>query len=262
MQSQSWQQNHPKMGFIKGWISMQHQRGALWLALIDIIMSAVIVQLLHQMAVKKKKKIVVLGRERKPWPRAELRSPCVQFLDVMKCSAVWNWPNPGLQKQFGKMEEELAANELKGSRNSIRIGQGELTCPGFTLRQWCRRKRMKPSGTAGRLSCRLLGYNYTLIKRSCLRHSHTFHISFWTWLLIIKWRSCRLTNTAEPFAFQSERHALWRVDNRTTAVIFLLIDKWISPLIIWQCSSIPSFDIFTSRLMWWRNAALGRDVFN
>ena len=44
MQSQSWRQNHTKIGFIKAQISMQLQRRALWLALIDIIMRAVIVQ--------------------------------------------------------------------------------------------------------------------------------------------------------------------------------------------------------------------------
>lgn len=130
------------------------------------------------------------------------RSPCVQFLHLMKYGALWNWPDPVLRKQFGKMEAELVANELEGSRDSVGIGLGELTKSGFTLRQWCRRKRMKRSGTAGRERARrLLGYNYTLIKRSCWRESHTFHISFGAWLLIIRQRWRRLANTGAPLCF-------------------------------------------------------------
>lgn len=69
------------------------------MALIDIIIGAVIVQpqLLDCWLEKKTKKHVPYGRRGSLdliWePGAEQRSPCVQFLAVMKSRASRNWPN-------------------------------------------------------------------------------------------------------------------------------------------------------------------------
>lgn len=101
---------------------MALQRGKRGLALIDIIRRAAIVQpqLSESWPEKTKQKKSFFSQEEKggfdpKWePGAERRSPCVQFLAVMKCHAWKNRPNLGLQKQFGMMEGELEVNELGG----------------------------------------------------------------------------------------------------------------------------------------------------
>lgn len=101
---------------------MALRRGKRGLALIDIIRRAAIVQpqLSESWPEKTKKKIFFFSQEEKgsfdpKWePGAECRSPCVQFLAIMKCHAWKNRPTLSLQKQFGMMEGELEVNELGG----------------------------------------------------------------------------------------------------------------------------------------------------
>ena len=116
MQSQHWQENRTKMWFIKAQISLPLQKRARWLALIDIIMRAVIV---HSSSLAVRKASSQEGSLDLKWkPGAEWRSPCVQFLAVMKCRTSWNWSHLSLQKHVWMIGEELVANELEGSRNA------------------------------------------------------------------------------------------------------------------------------------------------
>lgn len=80
---------------------------------------------------------------------AKRRSPCVQFVAVMKCRATGNWPNLSLPKQFGTMEGELVENELGGVGGS---GRGESTRYGFPLRRRCAGGGVEQSADDFRLS--------------------------------------------------------------------------------------------------------------
>lgn len=108
-------QNYTELKFSKDKVSMQLLRGALWLALIDIIMRAVIVLT--------KQTTFQSGRR--------------------------TWPDVGVEEETG-------------------VDWRELTSPGLIVKQW----NMKTEGVREDWSivfCRLLGCNYKVMKRSCLR---------------------------------------------------------------------------------------------
>lgn len=87
----------------------------------------------------------------------------------MKCRASRNWPNLGLQKQFGMMEGELVVNELKGSRNSGGIGCRRIDVFWIHFEASMRRKQVESGRTAVMFLVDSLGCNYRLMKRSHLR---------------------------------------------------------------------------------------------
>lgn len=184
--------NHTKMRFIKAEISMALQREQPdWLWLISLWEPWLCSH--RSFGRKKKKNVGIKRRERKPWPDigagswVEVTMCSILGCNEMSCSL--ELAQSQLPETVWMVEEELVANELKGSRNSGGIGRGELTCAGFTLRQWCGGSRWSWGKQRWMVPpCCSLGSNYRLIQSSrwrwCwfisllfLMSVHAFHIS-------------------------------------------------------------------------------------
>lgn len=177
---------HTQMRFIKAQISMQLQWGAPWLGLIDMIMSRVFVQpqLLESWLLKNPH--IFWWREKKrgsldlmwEW-RAEQRSPCVQFLAVMKCRASYNWLNLIHQKLFGRWKRNWRQMSSRGAETVWRNWPQRIDTFWIHLRQWCGRSRWSRAEQQWR-SLLSLGRNYRLMKWSCLRLAfYTFNFLIW-----------------------------------------------------------------------------------
>lgn len=109
----------------------------------------------------------------------ERRSPCVQFLAVMKCRACWNWPNLGLQKQFGWWKWNWWQMSSRGAETVM-----ELAVENWRALDSLWGNDVVEAGGVRRdrpdVSCCPLGCNYSLIKSSCVcvcGDAHTFLLS-------------------------------------------------------------------------------------
>lgn len=179
---------HTQMRFIKAQISMQLQWGAPWLGLIDMIMSRVFVQpqLLESWLLKKKsffdeekRKEEVLTWYGSEELSKEQRSPCVQFLAVMKCRASYNWLNLIHQKLFGRWKRNWRQMSSRGAETVWRNWPQRIDTFWIHLRQWCGRSRWSRAEQQWR-SLLSLGRNYRLMKWSCLRLAfYTFNFLIW-----------------------------------------------------------------------------------